>query len=260
MNETPQEKAPETPRIDVGALLRQKRMNRGQSLDAVHQQTRIPKKFLEALEANRMDVFPAGVYLRGFLKGYCDHLELDFDPLWRQLAPAESQPANGEPAAGSKGPAPAAETPRDRGADRATSRPMLLPVSEYTLVPVVFFALLIAGTVAYWMFNERAPSAERRGPKRVPSSSVPPIAPLAPATEPALKLTALKDTWIRLKVDGVLRFEGRIPAGASQEWKARKGFAIRPSDPADLRVTLDDKEMSLRELPKDPEGFLPVAR
>lgn len=72
-------------RAEIGPILRAARLKRGQSLEAVAQQTRISKRFLEALEENRFEQFPAVVYLRGFLKGYCEHLDVNFEEIWNML-------------------------------------------------------------------------------------------------------------------------------------------------------------------------------
>jgi len=89
---------------DIGATLRKRRTLRGESLDSIHQHTRIPKRFLEALEENRFQDLPAPVYLRGFLKSYCDHLDVDFEPVWKKLSqpPAGTAPAAEVPAAGTE--------------------------------------------------------------------------------------------------------------------------------------------------------------
>ncbi|UPT72599.1 MAG: helix-turn-helix domain-containing protein [Elusimicrobiota bacterium] len=81
------------------------------------QQTRISKRFLEALENDRFEQFPAVVYLRGFLKGYCEHLDVNFDEIWAKLSetqPAEAPAADAAHAAAppaAKAPAPAAAKP-----------------------------------------------------------------------------------------------------------------------------------------------------
>ena len=66
---------------DIGSALKEARHKKGHSLEAASLTTRIPKKFLEALEANRLEEIPAEAYLRGFLKNYCDYLETDFEPV-----------------------------------------------------------------------------------------------------------------------------------------------------------------------------------
>jgi ribosome-binding protein aMBF1 (putative translation factor) len=47
-------------RAEIGPILRAARLKRGQSLEAVAQQTRISKRFLEALEENRFEL-PEGL-------------------------------------------------------------------------------------------------------------------------------------------------------------------------------------------------------
>ena len=44
------------------------------------------------LEEDRHGDFAAPVYLHGFLKSYCDHLELDYLPLWQRVAPPRTRP------------------------------------------------------------------------------------------------------------------------------------------------------------------------
>ncbi|MDP3542790.1 MAG: helix-turn-helix transcriptional regulator, partial [Elusimicrobiota bacterium] len=100
-------KHPTALRAEIGPILRAARLKRGQSLEAVAQQTRISKRFLEALEDNRFEQFPAVVYLRGFLKSYCEHLDVNFEEIWGMLnaTPAPEQPAEAAPAEASATPA-----------------------------------------------------------------------------------------------------------------------------------------------------------
>ena len=82
-------------KTEIGAALKAARLKKGQSLEAVSQQTRISKRFLSALEENRFEEFPALAYLRGFLKSYCDYLDLDFEAFWRAIqaeTPTTAQP------------------------------------------------------------------------------------------------------------------------------------------------------------------------
>ena len=63
----------------VGARLRQRRETRGLSLDAVTRATRLTRTVLTALEEDRFGDLAAPVYVRGFLRLYARHLELDAD-------------------------------------------------------------------------------------------------------------------------------------------------------------------------------------
>lgn len=63
----------------VGSRLRQRREARGLSLDAVTRATRLTRTVLLALEEDRFHDLAAPVYVRGFLRLYARHLELDAD-------------------------------------------------------------------------------------------------------------------------------------------------------------------------------------
>ncbi len=70
---------------DIGATLRNARIQRGLSIEQAAQDTRISARFIEALEAERFDSLPAPVYVRGFLRSYASYLRLDPAPLLADL-------------------------------------------------------------------------------------------------------------------------------------------------------------------------------
>jgi hypothetical protein len=231
-----------SPDTDSGAILRKRRMLRGQSLEAVHQHTRVPKRLLEALESNDEKAFPARIYMRGFMKTYCEYLELEFAPLWVQYEKPVSPP-----------PAPNEENvaapPKKIDGERA----FYLPLSESTLLPV----LLVGGLVIFggltWALKEKPAPVVTPSPQMQPLHlSGDPTAPIGPAT---LTLTAGRDTIVRISVDGRPRFEGRIPKNRQQQWQAHKGFSLHLSDPTALRAELNGTPLSLANMPSDNAGW-----
>ncbi len=232
---------------DIGSLLRQARTRRGQSLEAVQQQTRIPKKLLDALESNRFDEFPATVYLRGFLKNYCDHLDVEFDPLWAQIDPNKAKAAAQPEAATAKTEKPEAhaEPPEPEG-------PWLV---QSSLFPFLLGGLLLVGALAVWQLGRR-PSSPAAPVHQLPSA----LAPVEAPKEMTLKISVKNDTWLQLSADGVLRFQGRAPAGLSQEWKASDFFLLRTKDPAGLGVELDGKPVVFEQTPKTSSGDYRIVR
>lgn len=245
------------PAADVGSILKQARLRRGQSFDVVFQHTRIPKKFLDALENNRFDDFPAEVYLQGFLKSYCEHLDLDFDPLWNQVhppqpkaeAPKETRtpgaPPEPEPAPAKPQPAPALK-----------DFPAALPAA-YVFLGAVALAAAVAA-VLLWKFPKSAPKTHPP-PLAQPIPQAPPPA-ARPPQKMTLKMTFRNEAWVSLRLDGRLRFEGRGPAGSVQTWAAMKEFALRTSNPEDLSLYLDGSELRLAPAEKNPAGEYLIRR
>ena len=76
---------------ELGPLLSRQREARGLTLDDAERDTRISKRYLQALEAEQFDVIPAPVYARGFLRSYSQYLGLDPQQML-SLFPREGQP------------------------------------------------------------------------------------------------------------------------------------------------------------------------
>ncbi|HCJ09607.1 MAG TPA: hypothetical protein DHW14_00375 [Clostridiales bacterium] len=62
---------------DIGRRLRARREELGLSLEEVQAETKIRRKYLEALEAGDESRIPGAVYLKGFLRSYANFLGLD---------------------------------------------------------------------------------------------------------------------------------------------------------------------------------------
>jgi hypothetical protein len=229
--------------LDAGTTLKRKRQGRGISLETAHQHTRIPTRLLEALETNDPLAFPAPVYLRGFLKCYCEYLELDFEPLWREFS------------AGLAGEAPAPKAP-EGGPSPEPARTMRIPLSDTALLPfLIILFLLLAGTLL-WFLKDHSLQA----PPRIIPAPPPSVTPVSAPADMTLELRPARETWIRLLTDGDLRFEGRVPPAAKPIWRAKKGFSLRASDARLLTVLLDGATVALPSYPRDAEGSFLISR
>ena len=227
MNDTNPETTPKpapspTPSVpvDVGAVLKSARLAKGFSFEIVGQQTRIPKKYLEALEANRWDEFPARVYLRGFLQNYCEHMGLDFSPLWKTLQP--------EP------PAPAQEEAPETLAVPENNREM-----SFASKGSIALAVLLVFVLIFRARHSGKPGAELSRPA-TPAA----LEPLNMA-ESKLAITFQEESWISVAADGAILFEGKVPKHAREEWSARKNIVLRTPHPESLELTFNGAAYSL---------------
>ena len=66
---------------DIGATLRSARESAGFSVTDVAERLRLSRHHIENLEAERFDLFPVAVFLRGYLTSYARLLGIDADPL-----------------------------------------------------------------------------------------------------------------------------------------------------------------------------------
>jgi transcriptional regulator with XRE-family HTH domain len=78
---------------DLGKSLSQARVARGLTLEDCERDTRISKRYLDALEREDWRVFPAPVYSRAFLRTYAQYLGLDAPQLLRLLQAGEEPAA-----------------------------------------------------------------------------------------------------------------------------------------------------------------------
>lgn len=87
----PPREAPPT----FGEALCQARRTRGLSLADVERETRIPGKYLAALEDQEYGALPTSVYARGVLRAYARFLDLDPEPLLAQFRPTRARDDHG---------------------------------------------------------------------------------------------------------------------------------------------------------------------
>ena len=166
------EAAPE----NIGALLRNAREATGYSIADVAERMRLSRHHIENLEAERFDLFPVSVFLRGYLTSYARLLGIDAEPLLE----AYDRRGFGPPQLHSQDTAPTAP----RGSEFTV-----------TVTTLVVIAVLIILSALWWreQWTEEAglprPAAQQPGEERLPLDSGEgpgePAEPRDPAGEPA---------------------------------------------------------------------------
>lgn len=139
MSETQEWSAdPNPPAMGVGDRLKAERETRGLSLDDVSQTLKITPRVLEQVEANAWGSLPGWTFARGVVRGYARFLQLDPEPLLRQLesAPLPKPPALDLPASTRAAlPVPGQSEGRDRLTAVAGVLAVAAAVMAYFLVP-----------------------------------------------------------------------------------------------------------------------------
>lgn len=246
----------------LGTYLRELRSAKDVSLDEVTRATRVGRAHLEALEAEDLASLPAPVFVRGFIRAYCEFLQAD---------PVEALSRYRE----LTGDRPHAATsgrlePRAAGIGRA-------PVFVSLILLVVLGAALFvlnsgrnsSSRVSRVPASAPAPGAtvstEPARPAPEPPAIAPPVAitpaaPAAPAATPLpaaaspasvtadaprpaqrLVVKALEPTWIRVQLDGARSIEELLPAGATREWTAEKRFIVTVGNAGGISLELNGR-------------------
>lgn len=117
-----------------GERLKRERELREVTLSEIASATRIAPRFLEALENERWDQLPGGVFGRGFVRTIARYLGLSEEDLL-----SEYDLARGE----------RADTPAARPEERIPSPPKWLPVAAAVAALVLLVALVVGGRYAW---------------------------------------------------------------------------------------------------------------
>jgi transcriptional regulator with XRE-family HTH domain len=155
---------------ELGGILQQARASRGLTLEDAERDTRISKRYLEALEREDFAAFPAPFYTRAFLRTYGQYLGLDVAELLRTV-------------------------PHDR------LEPEVPPLPELTRPPTPVFSInwVVAGVVILFLFAAglllyRSGSGGENGTPAEPLAVATTAAEAAEQPAPELQATVVPPT------------------------------------------------------------------
>lgn len=263
--------------MSVGAQLQQARREQKLSLADVTARTKIQPWVLEALESDRLQEIMSPVYVKGFLTTYAKCLHLEPEPLiaalqWPQPKPAEdiSAPTTSIPVA----------IRWSWPAGKRTTSLVAMTAALIALVVVNPLRWMPKGRLASAKptkvaKSETARSLAQRPPAPVAKrTSAPPPHEPATASTPPLKLASVtpvsdsikppapptltllatqpleltvmanRTTWVRVRADGKLLTQQRLPRGAKERWTAKKQLELIVSTPSQVDLTLNGQSIS----------------
>jgi cytoskeleton protein RodZ len=261
----------------VGETLRRERLRKDMSLEQISRETKISARLLEAIESDRFELLPGGVFAKSFVRQYARFLGLDEEELAGEVEKAIN-PAGDLPSFTGAPPEPAFKVPKVtewEGAGRSNSS--VLPA----LALVVAVMLVCSAVYAWWQRSRRpAPAAPpvaaaQKAPATVPKPAEPtpapasPVMPVvasnpetAPKTEvntsapapeavpaavesdnPAatlrVSLTADDDAWVQVWADGKSVITGLLKPNVVKTAAAVETLRIRTGNAGSLQVTVN---------------------
>lgn len=197
-----------------GEYLKREREQRGITLDAVHEKTRVPKRHLIALESDDYENLPHPTFVKGFIKAYCSMLGLDENDavLRYDIFTRES---GGEGVSASAAYDAAEERPVDRGARSSRNN-------------LIIGACVAAGIVLILIFyavSSRGPVEPVPAPVAAVESAVDSAPPSEEVVEPAPEASPETD-----------KAEAVRPKAPAPEPKASPKVEVKAKAPAPAQV------------------------
>jgi cytoskeleton protein RodZ len=217
-----------------GENLRRERDVRGVSLREVAEGTKISVRFLQALEEDRLDVLPGGLFPRAFVRQYALFLGLDPEKVVTDFVAAHGQ----QP--------PAVE----RRIVAVPERRRRLSLGHVFLAAVAVLAIVL--TFRRGREPERArpapPPTVAAAPAVLPTDRVYPPPELASAAAGAdtsdglvLTMTAQQDCWVEVRADGATVINRVLAEGESQRLEARGEIVLSVGNAGGLSIRVNDR-------------------
>jgi cytoskeleton protein RodZ len=212
-----------------GENLRRERELRGVSLREIADATKISVRFLQALEDDRMDVLPGGLFPKAFVRQYARHLGLDAERYVAEfLYVAEERPPSVPPPAFDSHPLP-------RG--------------------LIFFGVVVAaGLVLSWKLGGPPERAARHAPvvaetpttiSNSPETTEPISPPLATAVSTpdglVLTLKAQQDCWVEARADGQTVLNRVLAGGETATLEAHGQIVLSVGNAGGLAFRVNDR-------------------
>lgn len=265
----------------IGETLRRERVRRNLELDQVSHELKISVRFLQALEQEKFDRLPAGVFAKSFARQYARLLGLDEDEVANEVQRALAPPPPAVPQFSASAPIslkapPLAEfhVPKVESWERVRDRRSFSWSSPFPALMLVVVAMLGCSLIYGWWQRSRhpvttayasAPQSQRPAPVTVkteppPLPAPPAVATAGPVEQPAtpaaitavkaaagaggpvkVEVTAAEPVWILARADGNYSFSGVLEANQTRTVEATTTVLLRLGNAGGVTITLNGK-------------------
>ncbi len=233
----------------AGARLKKIRQERGLTLEDIQKKTKIHVNVLRAVEGDSLSNL-SPVYLKSFIKIYCNYLGLDYKDYVGETNPTHKPILN-------------ATVGRDIGQRRQSKLAFIKDASvklsaikpslnfKKVIIPIVLAVIFIFLTVNLIKFIS-SKFKHQAGKAKIVFAS-----PAVKTTTPTqikmqkgltqgftLGLFARDKSWISVKVDGKIVFHGILARGRSESWSAKEKIELSLGDAGAVELQVNDQRFS----------------
>ena len=205
----------------LGEKLREASESRNITLLEASRDTRISRKYIQALESGEFDVFPAGIYLTNFLRAYAEYLNLDAESILR-----------------------------NDGVRKYFSEPHSYKVFASGMVARkgkkgFFIILIIPVCLACLALAVSSLSHRRTGHSEQVMPVEAKIVTDKDTKDLAVTVLAKLDTWVRADCDGKVSFEGIVHPDEKRTWDARENIRVRIGNVYGVELYQGEKKIDI---------------
>jgi cytoskeleton protein RodZ len=250
-----------------GEHLKREREMRGVSLEEIAAATRINTRYLEAIENDRWDQLPGGVFNRGFIRSIARFLGMDEDSLVAEYDLGTKSNGNSQHLAA----VPAEHIPRNWQPAVVAITVLVLLIAGVTFATVHYRSQIAGGlhrgisVVAAQVHRLRAkshvsspaaisspaasaaPAASTSAVSATPGASIPTGA--APLT---LQLEAGKPADVKVVADGSVVYQGPVQVNDVKQFQAHDTFQVSSSESSALLLELNGQTVPPIGTPGQP--------
>lgn len=263
---------------EIGSALKKQREKLGYTIANVEEQIYIPSRYLEAMEKGNLEHLPSTVQGKGMVKNYAQFLGMDPEPLLLSYADVlQRRLEKTRPATPGKQPRPGIPV----WLKRFLANPTLLWAGVVVLIAAVsiWAGMLILGAkgppledtatipaVADILLPTSSPTATLPAAESTPGEievdfsstleedtggedqEATPTQALFGNEKIQLQLIILQRTWVRVTVDNVLAFEGRLVAGSVKTFGGQVRIEVLTGNAAGVEVIYNQRNLGVMGL------------
>lgn len=228
--------------IDIsgfGEKLRVEREKQGFDLNAVAEETKIRKLYLNALEEEDFAILPPRVYATGFVARYAKFLNMDSEALVSEF---QSLAYKNKP------------NEKIVVEEEKTNKNVKFPIKN--IIGGALFLFIVV-----WAGNYLVPYISQRGAAQPPSVQEPKVnqnnqnknnqnqnqnnqGQKLVTNKLVLDIAARENCWLNIRVDGIDQYTGIMTTGQKQSFTANQSIIIRAGNAGGVDLTLNNKKLA----------------
>jgi transcriptional regulator with XRE-family HTH domain len=219
---------------NIGKRLQEARRIKEISLDRVSKETKIAKKWLEALEKEEYDVFPAKIYVVSFVRSYARYLGLDAESLV-QIYQREHSGREERMDLNPKFPIVVSHGVGEKSMSRKGIA--ALRFTKKGLIPFILAIGVVvgAGLSAIFYLQRASRQLSQEMAKINASTNV--------RKDISMVVEINDKTWLRVVGDGAVSFEGTLSAGEKRTWVAKDEMNVCIGNVDGVRLYVNGEEV-----------------